>query len=50
MRTQSLRQFANRQIKMDRQGKYLYRKHRAYVIHKMMLTPRLAIITFFWPR
>jgi hypothetical protein len=36
MRTQSLRQFANRQIKMDRQGKYLYRKHRAYVIHKMI--------------
>ncbi|HAT4456158.1 integrase [Legionella pneumophila serogroup 1] len=36
MRTQSLRQFANRQIKQDRQGKYLYRKHRAYVIHKMI--------------
>ncbi|QDP71545.1 integrase [Legionella israelensis] len=36
MRTQSLRQFANRQIKMDRQGKFQYRKHRAYVIHKMI--------------
>ncbi|STX28469.1 putative integrase [Legionella beliardensis] len=36
MRTQSLRQFANQQIKFDRQGKYLYRKHRAYVIHKMI--------------
>lgn len=36
MRTQSLRQFANRLIKMDRQGKYIYRKHRAYVIHKMI--------------
>ncbi|RUR12663.1 integrase [Legionella septentrionalis] len=36
MRTQSLRQFANRQIKLDRQGKYLYRKHRAYVIRKMI--------------
>ncbi|CDZ77213.1 hypothetical protein BN59_01495 [Legionella massiliensis] len=36
MRTQSLREFANREIKMDRQGKYLYRKHRAYVIRKMI--------------
>ncbi|HEM7104434.1 TPA: integrase [Legionella pneumophila] len=36
MRTQSLRQFANRYIKLDRQGKYLYRKHRAYVIRKMI--------------
>ncbi len=36
MRRQSLRQFANRQIKLDRQGKYLYRKHRAYVIRKMI--------------
>lgn len=36
MRTQSLRQFANLQIKQDRQGKYLYRKHRAYIIHKMI--------------
>lgn len=36
MRTHSLRQFANQQIKLDRQGKYQYRKHRAYVIHKMM--------------
>ncbi|STX50758.1 putative integrase [Legionella busanensis] len=36
MRTQLLRQFANQQIKFDRQGKYLYRKHRAYVIRKMI--------------
>ncbi|WP_133138549.1 integrase [Legionella genomosp. 1] len=36
MRTQSLRQFANRQIQFDKQGKHLCCKHRAYVIHKMI--------------
>nr|WP_233590491.1 hypothetical protein [Legionella qingyii] len=36
MRTQPLRQFANRQIKQNRHGKCLARKHRAYVIHKII--------------
>jgi hypothetical protein len=36
MRTQSLRQASNRFLRSDRQGKYQDRKHRAYVINKMI--------------
>ena len=36
MRKQALRQAANQLIRTDRRGKYQDRKHRAYVIHKMI--------------
>ncbi|MDF1647053.1 MAG: integrase domain-containing protein [Legionellaceae bacterium] len=36
MRTQSLRQAANLFLRQDRRGKYQDRKHRAYVIHKVI--------------
>ena len=36
MRKTSLRQDANRYLTMDRQGKFKDRKHRAFVIHKMV--------------
>jgi len=36
MRKNSLRQVANRLLKMDRRGKSKDRKHRGYVIHKMI--------------
>ena len=36
MRINSLRQAANRYLKSDRRGKYVVRKHHAFVIHKMI--------------
>ncbi|MDX2347164.1 MAG: phage integrase N-terminal domain-containing protein [Legionella sp.] len=36
MQNQSLRQTANQLLRTDRRGKYQDRKHRAYVIHKMI--------------
>lgn len=36
MRQQALRQTANKLLRLDRRGKYQVRKHRFYVIHKMI--------------
>jgi len=36
MRLQSLRQTANRYLKMDRRGSFKDKQHRAFVIHKLM--------------
>lgn len=55
MRTQSLRQAANRYLKMEHGGSFKDKKHRAFVIHKLIddlftigeVPPSSLIIAFF---